>query len=465
MAEGLDLVVVGGGPAGLSAALAAAQAGAQVTLLDAYSQPGGQYYRQSPPRLVAQSSPHQREGQSLWRKVQVAGVSILSDTLVWGGSPDMTLYTSSPRGSAALKARAIILATGAYERPAAFPGWTLPGVLMTGGAQSLLYQHILPGKRVLLAGTGPLQMVVAKKLLEAGADVVAVLEGSRWLARGGRHATALWGQGERLSEGVSSLAAMLARGVPYRMGWGILVAHGSKEVERATIARLDENWRAIPGSEREVACDTVCIGYGFIPFNALSRVMGALQVWRPELGGEVPERDEHLQTSLPGVYAAGDGAGIGGVRMSLIEGRLAGAAAAAQLGYGKGSLDSVMRAIGPQMNRERRFQRMYADLFSPGPGVYELAQDDTLVCRCEGVTLEKVRQAVELGANSLAEVKSITRAGMGECQGRMCGHGIMHQVARLSGKPLSEVGTVSARPPIFPLPLGLLIQQDEKVNQ
>jgi D-hydroxyproline dehydrogenase subunit alpha len=464
MEKELDLVVVGSGPAGLSAALAAAQLGAQVTMIDAYPLPGGQYYRQPPERLINQSTQHQHQGYELWHKVQAAGVNILSNTLVWSGSPDKTLVYSDPQGTGKTKARAIILATGAYERPAAFPGWNLPGVLMTGGAQTLLYQHILPGKRVLLAGTGPLQMVVAKKLLEAGAEVTAVLEGSRLLGKGIRHATALWGQWERLAEGGSSMATMLRKGVPYRLGWGILAAHGAKEVEGTTIAQLDKDWRPIPGSEKEVACDTVCIGYGFIPFNSLGRVIGAKQVWRPDLGGEVPERDDVMQTSIPGIYAAGDGAGIGGVRMSLIEGQVAGIAAAVQLGYGEGILEPFMQEIAPKLRRERAFQRMYADLFTPGPGVFELAKDDTLVCRCEGVTLKKVRQAVKMGAASLSEVKSITRTGMGECQGRMCGHEVMHLIAKLTGKPLTEIGTFSIRPPIFPLPLELLSQESNQLS-
>jgi NADPH-dependent 2,4-dienoyl-CoA reductase/sulfur reductase-like enzyme len=464
MEKELDLVVVGSGPAGLSAALAAAQLGAQVTMIDAYPLPGGQYYRQPPERLINQSTQHQHQGQELWRKVQAAGANILSNTLVWSGGPDRTLVYSDSQGTGKIKARAIIIATGAYERPAAFPGWTLPGVLMTGGAQTLLYQHILPGKRVLLAGTGPLQMVVAKKLLDAGAEVVAVLEGSRLLGKGIRHATALWGQWERLAEGGSSMVAMLRKGVPYRMGWGILAAHGTKEVECASIAQLDKDWRPIPGSEKEIACDTICIGYGFVPFNSLGRVIGAKQVWRPDLGGEVPERDDVMQTSIPGIYAAGDGAGIGGVRMSLIEGQVAGIAAAVQLGCGKDSLEAFMQEIAPKMRRERTFQRMYADVFTPGPGVFELAKDDTLVCRCEGVTLEKVRQAVKMGAASLSEVKSITRTGMGECQGRMCGHEVMHLIAKLTGKPLTEIGTYSIRPPIFPLPLELLSQESNQLS-
>jgi thioredoxin reductase/bacterioferritin-associated ferredoxin len=457
----LDLVVIGGGPGGLSAALGAAQAGVQVTILDAYPVPGGQYYRQPPDRLAGQSSQHQRQGQALFRKVQAAGVKMIFNTLVWGGGPDRTLVYSNERETGTVRARAVIIASGAYERPVAFPGWTLPGVLMTGGAQTLLYQHILPGKKVLLAGTGPLQMVVARKLLDAGAEVLAVLEGAQLIPRGIRHATALWGQWERLSEGAGSLATMLGKGVPYRMGWGIVAAHGYREVEGATIARLDKDWRPIRGSEKEVGCDTICIGYGFVPFNSLGRVMGVKQVWRPELGGEVPERDEVMQTSIPGVYAVGDGAGIGGIRMSLIEGQVAGQAAALQLGYGKGSIEAILSEIDWKMRRERTFQRLYIDLFTPGPGVFELAQEDTLVCRCEGVTLGKVRQAIELGASTLAEVKSITRTGMGECQGRMCGHEVMHLIAKLAHKPVAEVGTYSIRPPIFPLPIDVLSQETE----
>ncbi len=462
MDRDLELVIVGSGPAGLSAALAARKAGAPVAIVDAYPFPGGQYFRQPPQRLAKKMNHHQREGREAWRQVRESGVEILSNTLVWGGSPERVLYTSSPQGSGAIQAKAIILATGAYERPAAFPGWTLPGVLMTGGAQTLLYQGVLPGKRVLLAGTGPLQLVVAKKLLEAGAQVVAVLEGSPRLVRKGmRHALALWGQWERLAEGGSALAALTSRGVPYRMGWGIVEAHGETEVQGATIARLDQNWRPVSGTERRVACDTVCTGYGFIPFNTLGKGMGAGQKWDFSLGGEVPVRDESLQTSLPGVWAAGDGAGIGGVRMSQIEGRLAGLVAAASLGYGYTSLAEERRKLEPALQRERAFQKMYADLFTPGPGLFDLVLEDTLVCRCEGATLAKVRSAVMLGASSMGEVKSYTRAGMGECQGRMCGQEIIHLIAKLTGKTPAEVGTNTARFPIFPLPIESLVFEEK----
>jgi thioredoxin reductase len=456
MLEQHEVVVVGGGPGGLSAALAAATAGARVTLIDAYSQQGGQYYRQPPPRMLEQSNAHQREGQHLIQRVREAGVRIIPDTLVASASAERKLMCVGPNGSYLAQARALIIAAGAYERPVAFPGWTLPGVLLTGGVQALLYQHVLPGKRVLLAGTGPLQLVVAKKLLDAGASVVAVLEGAYMLEKAILRATAMWGQWERMLEGAKGIQTMLAHGTPYRMGWGLVRAHGTTQVTGATIARLDRNWRVIPGTQREVECDTIGMGYGFVPFNALSRTSGAQQVWRPDLGGEVPVRTLYFETTVEKIYAVGDGAGIDGVHMSEMEGEIAGLHAAAMLGHGKDSLEAKIEPVRRRIHAEARFQRLYSHLFTPGPGVYELAEDDTLVCRCEGVTYGKLREMARDTDGVAQEIKNGARVSMGECQGRMCGHMAMNALAGLTGKSVPEVGAFPQRPPIFPLPVSAL---------
>jgi NADPH-dependent 2,4-dienoyl-CoA reductase/sulfur reductase-like enzyme len=456
MVEQVELLVIGGGPGGLSAALAAAPLGASVTLVDAYTHPGGQYYRQLPGRLVSQSTSHQRQGQALISKVHEAGVRLLSGTTVSSLSPDRTLLCSDAHSAFLLRASAVIIASGAYERPVPFPGWTLPGVLMTGGIQTLLYQHVLPGSRVLLAGTGPLQLVVAKKLLDAGAEVAAVLEGSRLPGKALPHAAALWGQWERMLEGAQSLGVLLAHGVPYRSGWGILAARGEHAVTGALIARLDRDWRPIKGSEQEIACDTIGISFGLTPFNTLSKLAGAQQAWRPDLGGEIPIRDEYFETSLPGIYAVGDGAGIGGFRLSELEGQLAGLRAAAQLGYGKDAAETAIQQVRLRIKRERRFQHLYSTSFTPGTGVFELAQDDTLVCRCEGITYGRLREFIQHGSRSTQEVKNGLRTCMGECQGRMCHQAVLHILSRLSGKTIDELGLFSARPPVFPLSIGNL---------
>jgi D-hydroxyproline dehydrogenase subunit alpha len=462
MSRAVEVAVVGGGPGGLSAALAAARAGAQVTLLDGYTRPGGQYYRQPPDRLMARATRRQRQGRALWQQARDAGVEILSDWVVWDAAPDRTLAAAGPDGTTLIHPAALVLATGSYERLAAFPGWTLPGVMTSGAAQALLYQGVAPGKRVLLVGAGPLQLTTAAELLHAGVEVAAVLEAAPVLRKILPHAAAMWGQWERAVEGLESVLALASRGVPYRTGWGIVSAYGEGQVEGARIARLDADWRPVAGSEREVACDTICIGYGFIPFNALSRLAGAQQEWRPELGGEIPLRDKHMQTTMPGIFAAGDGAGLGGYRSALLEGQIAGLAAAAFLGRAGLGQESALRGLARRLERERAFQRLYSSLFAPELGLYELAQPDTLICRCEGVTLGDLQAAVrENGAASFVEAKNITRCGMGECQGRVCGQMIPQIISRLSGVSPEQVGSNAPRPPLFALPLHRLRAADQ----
>lgn len=463
MAEQVEVAVVGAGPAGLSAALAAARAGAQVTLIDGALRPGGQYFRQAAAEFrVRESSPHQRQGQALWENVVAAGVRFLPETVVWGAFEGNLLALHGPQAPSALQAQAIILATGTYDRPVAFPGWTLPGVMTAGAGQALLkHQRILPGKRILLAGTGPLQVVLAAELVRAGAEVVAVLEGAWLFPESLRHIGALRGQWRRMAEGLSSRLTLSRRGVPFRPGWGIVAAHGRDQVESATVARLDRDWRPIAGSEERLPCDALCLGYGFIPSNTLSRLLGAKQEWRPDLGGEVPVRDRHMQTSVLGVFAVGDGAGVGGGPLALVEGAVAGITAAARTGHAADGAERAIQRLSPSLARERRFQRMYSALFTPGPGLYELSRDDTILCRCEEVTQTDVCRAVALGADSADEVKAITRCGMGDCQGRVCAHLVAHCLARESGRPVAEVGLFRPRPPVFPVPITALGRQAE----
>lgn len=469
-----EVAVVGAGPAGLSAALAAAQAGVQVTLIDTYRQPGGQYYRQPAAELeTLHPDSHQREGKDLWSKASGAGIELLAQTTVWGAFEGNQLALYGPESPPSLQAQAIILATGAYERIAAFPGWTLPGVMTTGAAQTLLKeQRILPGRRVVLAGTGPLQMVVAAGLVQAGAEVVAVLEGSRPLRKVLRRpwdfVTALWGQWSRMSEGLSSQLTLRRARVPFHTGWGVIAAHGQGEVTEVTIAQLDDEWRPIAATSRRVACDTLCCNYGFIPATELARLLGADCEWRPAHGVFVPVRDEDLATSAPGVYTVGDGAGVGGGPLALIEGQIAGLAAAAQVkanGSDGGDTTSIreqMVGLRAALRRERRFQKLYAGLFTPGPGVDELAELDTIVCRCEEVTREEISEAVRLGADTLDAVKALTRCGMGNCQGRVCGSLVAAAVAQEIGHPRAEVGQFRVRPPIFPIPLAALKPVDDE---
>jgi NADPH-dependent 2,4-dienoyl-CoA reductase/sulfur reductase-like enzyme len=477
-----DIAIVGAGPAGLEAAVAAAEAGAAVTLVDGYPRPGGQYFKQPPETFITDATGdpnHDDEAQKLFQRLADSGATLFSDTLVWGAFPapgsehneGWLLTLHGPETPRRLQASALILATGAFDRPVAFPGWTLPGVFTAGAVQSLLKsQHVLPGRRFVLSGTGPLQVALAAQLLQAGAEVVAVLEGAQpfgW--RGIKHARSLWGQWNRLNEGRDYVRTLREAGVPYRTGWSVIEARGEAEVAEAVIARLDNDWRPIDGTAETLVADALVLGYGFIPATQVSRLLGCDHTFEPKRGGWVPERDERLQTSLPGVFAAGDGAGIGGAALARIEGRIAGLAAAQHVGcLSELAATASIAQQQPALAREQRFAAMLGDLFTPGPGLYSLPNDDTVICRCEEVRLSQIREAVTVGAASVNEVKGLTRCGMGNCQGRVCGDLLARSIAGLLdssndyAKTLEAIGAFTVRPPLHPLPLSVLAEAAEE---
>ncbi len=480
MVERVELAVVGAGPAGLEAALTAAEAGVSVWLIDNYPRPGGQYFKQLPGAFRGNgSSLPQAEAQALFQRlVEAPNIRLLTDTLVWGVFPEprsdgWQLALHGPTAPHRLQAETLLLATGAYDRPIPFPGWTLPGVITAGAAQTLLKnQRLLPGRRILLSGTGPLQIAVAAQLIQAGADVVAVLEGAavKW-QQNIRQIGAWWGQWGRLGEGWAYWRTLRRAGVPLRFGWSVIEAHGAETVEEVVIARLDADWQPIPGSEQTFSVDTLVIGYGFIPSTQLGRLLGCTHVFRPEQGGYVPCRDDKLQTSCPGVYAAGDGAGIGGGELARLEGRIAGVAVAERLNrLDKNAAQAAITRLQPALVRERRFAAMLGQLFTPGPGLYRLATDDTLICRCEEIRLADIREAVQNGAQKANAVKGITRAGMGNCQGRICAELVARVIAAEGGYPgeyirrLEAAGIFTARSPLQPLPLEVLAEATTVTN-
>jgi D-hydroxyproline dehydrogenase subunit alpha len=443
-----DVAVIGGGAAGLTAATVSARAGAATVLVDAYTRAGGQYFRQpAPPRPAG--SPAQAGGQRLIDAARQAGVELRLDTSVWDATPTALQLTTHDRLSS-LEFRSLVVATGAHERVAAFDGWDLPGVYTAGGIQSLLKEHdVVPGERVLFVGSGPLPLVVAAALARRAVRVVGVLEAARPVTHGLRYpwltASGLWGHGARVREGLASAVRLVRSRTPIRIGWGIVRALGRTRVEGAVVGPLDDDWRPIRGSERTVHCDTIAVHYGLVPSTEILRLVGARMRHRSEIGGWVPDRTDRLRTSVAGVYAAGDCAGIGGVGLSTVEGEIAG-------------LEAASRALGRRpagdrraaLARERRFQRLYGSLFGPRAGLADLAGPDTVVCRCEEVPRGDVDAAIAAGARTTAMVKSVTRCGMGSCQGRICLPLVEQITALATSAPTAP--PPAARPPLVPIP-------------
>ncbi len=455
-----DLAVVGAGPAGLAAAIAAARAGVHVTLVDEYARPGGQFLKDtSHSARLAPALATERKGYALLHELAGLSVELRTETLVWG-IEGLRLALHSSRGLDWLEARAVVVATGARELVIPFPGWTLPGVMTLGAAQVLAKGHgVLPGRRILLAGSGPLLLPVVNQLTQLGAEIVAVLEATRvseWLP----YATAVWGNWDRLREGWYYVNRLRHAGVPYRFGQTVIQAIGETNVEAAVVARLDRQGRPIAGSRETVKIDTVCLGFGFSPNVELTQLAGCAHEFDPARGGWAPRVNEQMETSVPGLFVAGEAAGVGGANAAMVDGRIAGLAVAQRLGYiGQAELARKSAAARPARRRLRRFGAMLNTLFRPGPGLDAITTDDTIICRCEEVSAGQIRAAMKQGACELDALKTWTRVGQGLCQGRTCGPLLARLVSQGAGRPVMNAGHFHVRPPLKPVTLGDLARE------
>ncbi|MEV6356234.1 NAD(P)/FAD-dependent oxidoreductase [Streptomyces hydrogenans] len=448
-----DLAVVGAGPAGLAAAVTAASLGLTVTLLDAGARPGGQYYRHPDPALGAsrpQALHHDwaafagREAE-LRAHERAGRVRYLTEHQVWsvtGSGTDWSVHSRTDDAAGEpVRARAVLLATGAYERQLPFPGWTLPGVVGAGGAQAMLKSGlVLPGRRVVVAGSGPLLLAVAASLAAAGARVPAVVEAAGY-GPYVRHAGTLLRNPAKLAEGALYGGALLRHQVRPLLRHAVVEAHGTDRVEAVTVARLDRDWRPVPGTGRRVPCDALAVGHGLVPELSLATALGCATRTAAD-GTAALVLTPALRTSVPGVWAAGETGGVGGAQLALTEGEIAAHAVAGR---------TVPAALARRRDRLRAFADAMGAAHRPGAGWSGWLRDETAVCRCEEVPAGRVREAVEeLGATDARTVKLLTRAGMGWCQGRMCGPA----VAALAG------GEVAAdrRPLACPVRLGQLAE-------
>jgi NADPH-dependent 2,4-dienoyl-CoA reductase/sulfur reductase-like enzyme len=452
-----EIVVVGAGPAGIRAAVEARAAGAQVLLLDEAPRPGGQIYRQLPPELRPEARDPlggtRAKSRPLFADLERAGATIRFGVEVWGLLPDRVLLVNRVDRPSVLRAGALVLATGAYDRPAAMPGWTLPGVVTAGGVTALVKaQRVLPGRRALLAGTGPLLLAAATALVHGGARVVGIAEAApRRAFLGLLRRPSIVGQ-------ALEVMTTLAR-TPVWARHGLVRIEGTDGVERAVIARVDDAWRPVPGTERTLDVDTVVLGYGLVPSPELADLAGCALAYDAGRGGWIPVADPArlMTTTASGVFAAGDGAGVAGADVAEAQGRLAGLGAALHVGR-IGAADAERRA-GPIRHALRRFtafRRTLESILAPRPGLYQLATDDTIVCRCEEVVAGEIRAAIEAGAHHVTEVRAVTRAGMGLCQGRMCVPTVCGLLGRWAGLSPEAAGRLPPRLPARPVPVPVL---------
>ncbi len=429
-----DVAVVGAGPAGLAAAVAAAEAGAAVAVVDAGSQPGGQFWRHRPETIVPEPDGRGHHGwrtyvdlRSRFDAARAAGrITYLPGLQVWmaqnydGGFTLRTTPTVAgvpPRDNGSSVARTVVaprlvLCPGGYDRQLPVPGWELPGTMAAGGIQAFIKGNAaLPGKRFVIAGTGPFLLPVAAGVAEAGGQVLAVLEsssGSAWLP----HLRAAAGVPGKALEGAEYASIFARHRIPYRQRSIVTEVLGTNHVTGVRTAKVDSVGRVRPGTERIYqGVDVVGFGWGFTPQMELPLSLGA-ETRLDADGSLVGVVDEHQQSSVRGLYLAGEVTGVGGASLAVLEGLAAGTAAA------RGRALSSSKT----MWRHRKFAQAMHKAHPIPPSWQEWLTPDTAVCRCEEVTAGQIADARDLlDARDARSLKSFTRAGMGWCQGRVCG--------------------------------------------
>lgn len=459
-ARRVPLVVVGAGPAGMAAVAAAAAHGVAVTLLDPAPRPGGQYHRREP-RTFRARDPHALlpSGRD-WhgrvaRLVRSERVTHLAGATVWAAQrrDDGVLLATDHPDAPELVADAVVLATGAHERVLPFPGWELPGVLTIGGAQALLKgQGVLPGRRVVVAGAGPLLLPVSAALARAGAGLVAVCDAGdprRWLSGGPRGLPPA-----KVAEAAGHVATLARHGQTVRPRAAAVGARGAGRVEEVELVRVDARWRVVPGSERWVAADALVTSHGFVPDVGLALALGCRLAAPTSRSASPGVAVDHFQsTGVAGVWAAGEVTGIGGADVASHEGTAAGLAAARAVGGGV--TDDELERAAARRRGDRAFLTALGAVLDIPDGWTTWLAPETVVCRCEEVSLARIDDAITTrGACDLRSVKLTTRCGMGRCQARMCGANVAGILAARTGAPPADAGALERRPVIAPVTLG-----------
>ena len=440
LSERYDIVVVGAGPAGLAAATTSSELGASTLVLDENAGPGGQIYR-----AVTSTPVSAREilGEDYWRGAKLATAfrasssSYARGATVWsvgpaldesGRSEALEIGVSLGGSARLIKAREVILATGALERPFPIPGWTLPGVMTAGAAQiALKSSGLVPDGRVVVAGCGPLLYLLTEQLRAAGANIVAILETTP---------RANWAQALRqFPDFVRS--PYLTKGL--KLLWGarrhLRIVSGATGLQASGDGRMTEVTFRRRGKEERLACDLLLLHQGVAPNINLSNATGCVHDWDDGQLAWIPRVDEWFLSTVPGMSIAGDGAGIAGAESAPLRGRIAAIAAATRLGLiGADERDRRATPVRAELSRALRGRLFLDALYRPAKEFRIPVEENVTVCRCEEVTAGQIRETVALGVVGPNQMKSFLRCGMGPCQGRLCGLTVTEMIADAAGR-------------------------------
>jgi len=453
-----QLLVIGAGPAGLAAAADAARLGVDVALVDEQKAPGGQIYRNvgaAGERVKDYLGKDYLRGKRLVDEFLQSGATYINHAPVWYLDERLETGILVDGASHFIGADRLLLATGAQERPMPLPGWQLPGVMTAGAGQILLKSAaMLPTGRLVLAGAGPLLLLIAWQYLRAGVKIEAIIDttpGSDQLETLPRLARALPAL-DYLLKGLSFMLAIKKAGIPVYKAIDNLRVEGRESIESVHFNTV----RGKSSTEIGIETDTLLLHQGVIPNIRLPLAAGCKVEWDAQQQSWQVAKDIWGQSSVDRVLVAGDCAGIVGARAGELQGRLCALEIAHQLQkIDLEQRDRAAKGIKRSLQRHLSIRPFLDALYAPSQA-YQLPHDDTLVCRCEEVNAGQIRQAVRMGCVGPNQVKAFTRCGMGPCQGCLCASTVAALVADETGASMEQVGYFRVRPPFKPITLGEL---------
>ncbi len=458
----IDLVIVGAGPAGMSAAINARRAGLSVCVIDEGTGVGGQIYRsvlKERPELASILGRDYLTGQELAREFLASGSDYLASATVFmierDDSDDFLVGVTLPDGALQLRGRYVLIATGALERPFPVRGWTLPGVMTAGAAQTMLKSSgTVPSGRICLAGSGPLLYLLAAQYIRAGVEIAAVLDTTPW---------------SNWLRAVPLLPAFMASRYMWK-GMKLLrevasrtpIVRSVSSLEALGDGRLNGVRYVAGGKERQLDVDTLLLHLGVVPQVNLAMSAGARHRWNDERLAFEPVLDEWGETSVERLFVAGDSAGIGGADAAVWRGVLAASQIVKTVDCAKAaSCEDGQKRARAELRKTLRGRR-FLDRFYRPPAKLRIPADDVIACRCEEVSAGEIRSIAARGALGPNQVKAFSRAGMGPCQGRMCGLTICELVADQTCSHPHVVGYMNIRAPVKPVRLGEIARMREE---
>ncbi len=451
-----DLVVIGAGPAGLSAAATAGEYGLEVMVLDEQPSPGGQVYRNieraSPERIEILGKDY-LQGRALVDQFRKGTAEYSGNSIVWKIEPEGHLFFSKNDCSREIRSRAVIVATGATERPVPFQGWTLPGVMGAGAVDANFKSSgTVPRGPAVLAGSGPLLLLTAVHLIHLGVHINGVLDTTPTasMLSAARYLPRALKRMDYLLKGLGMLAVLKKSGTTWIRSIQGYAAQGKDRLER--VAYRTKN------SSGSFDANVLITHEGVVPRFDFTRQLRIPHKWNPVQRYWYPETDPFGKTREDAIYVSGDGAFVHGGVSAALKGRLTVQDIAFRLGaISRRQKIEACRHIGKRLRMEHAVRPFMDEMYRPRPSLYAL-EDDVLVCRCEGVKVKDIRNALAEGCRDANEIKVLTRCGMGPCQSRMCGMALAEIVARHLDTDPGQIAPLTIRPPVRNLSLSELAE-------